>query len=60
MGIIKKKIIIDDEDILNLKNAIETLISSSHDYPLLEVITIKSIIKQWNDSESISTNEIKQ
>lgn len=46
MGTIKKKIIIDDEDILNLKNAVEVLKLSIQNHPLLEVITINSIIKQ--------------
>ena len=56
---IKKNITMCDEDILNLRNAVETLISNSsmHDDFLLEVLTINSIIKRWENAEVIENNK---
>ena len=47
MDKIKRMIEIDDEDILNLKSAIEKLLSISEPYNDLEILTLKSIIDCW-------------
>ena len=55
MGTIKKQIILDDEDILNLDNARKILIhlmSPLKDFPL-EVLTIQSIMERWVKEEII-------
>lgn len=50
MGTIKKQIMIDDEDILNLNNAKEVLMKDSeHRDFVCEVLTLDSIIKRWNE-----------
>ena len=50
MGTIKRQIEIDDEDILNLKNALDVLFNvakQTTSLDLLEIFTIQSIIKKW-------------
>lgn len=46
----EKQIKICDEDILNLKNAVEKLVKISIPYVDIEVLTLNSIIERWEDT----------
>ena len=59
MGTITKIITIDDEDILNLKNATKALmeLSTPHKEYMCEVLTLRSIIDKW-ESLNQSNNKV--
>ncbi|KKM83859.1 hypothetical protein LCGC14_1305120 [marine sediment metagenome] len=52
MGADKRYILIDDEDILNLKSAIDKLLPTAEPYVDLEIFTLKSIIDKYEESGS--------
>ncbi len=57
MGIDKRIVIIDDEDILNLKSAREKLLPISEPYVDLEILTINGIIEKYNNSNKVESDK---
>lgn len=54
MGTDKRSIIIDDEDVLNLKSAIDKLMPTADPYTDLEIFTLRDIIERYEKKGRIS------